>query len=233
MRRREIGGPGVAVTAAAFHAVTHLVARRRFSGHEHVPASGPALLVSNHLSHLDPVFLGVFVDLAGRLPRFLAKESLWHDPVVGSIMVRTRQIPVRHAVQDAGSSLSEAQRAFDDGGVVLVFPEGRVNRSGDERPRPGRPGAASLALMNSEVPVIPLAVWGTRAVYDHDRRRFRPLPRRTIAVAAGPPIPLDDLRGRPRGGSRRDEAALLRETVDRMMGGVRELFDEATAQHGR
>ena len=134
MTRREVDGPGIAVTAAAFHAVTHLVARRRFRGHEHLPATGPALLVSNHQSYLDPVFLGVFVDLAGRLPRFLAKESLWQDPVVGSIMVRTRQIPVRHAVRDAGSSLTEAQRAFDDDGVVLVFPEGRVNRSDDDRP---------------------------------------------------------------------------------------------------
>lgn len=225
---RELGGVWVGVTAVLFGSLTRLVARRRLSGLEHVPTEGPALLVSNHLSYLDPVYLGVFVHRAGRLARFLAKASLWDDPLIGRIMAGTRQIPVRHAVREPGTSVEEARRAFDDGGVVVIFPEGVVNRRADGWPRSGRPGAAHLALERPDVPVIPLVVWGTQAVYDHHRRRFRPSPFRAVTLRAGPPITLNDLRPRYPDPSSRN-TAVLREATDRMMAAVRALLEEVRA----
>ncbi len=72
----------------------------------------------------------------------------------------------------------------------------------------------------TEVPVVPVAHWGTHRVYDHYRRRFRPLPRTEVIVRAGPPVDLSDLRRRP------VEGPLLREATDRVMIGVRTLLAE-------
>lgn len=225
---RDENGFWIGVTAVLFRSMTRLVARQRLSGLEHVPTEGPTLLVSNHLSYLDPVYLGVFVHRAGRLPRFLAKASLWDAPLIGRIMAGTGQIPVRPATGAPGTSLTEARRALDGGGVVVIFPEGIVNRRADGWPTPGRPGAAHLALERVDVAVVPVVVWGTQDIYDHHRRRFRPSPFRTVVVRAGAPIRLDDLRQRfPEASSR--NTAVLREATNRMMAAVRGLLEEVRA----
>ncbi len=217
-RRREPGGPWVALAAAVFYPLTRLLARRRMVGLERVPATGPALLVCNHVSYLDPVYTAVFVHRARRVPRFLAKDSLWRLPVLGRTMAGSRQIPVRRGSGDAGSSLSAAADALRAGGVVVVYPEGTVTRDPEGWPMPARSGAARLAL-DHDVPVLPVAHWGTREVYDHYRRRFRPSPFTVCEVRAGAPINLDDLRTRvdPTG----PDAALLRAATDRLMAAVR------------
>lgn len=226
-RAREKGGPWVALAAVVFYPLTWLLARRRMEGLEHVPASGPALLVCNHVSYLDPVYTAVFVHRARRVPRFLAKASLWDLPVLGRVMRGSRQIPVSRGAVDAGSSLSAARAAFDDDGVVVIYPEGTITRDEAGWPMPARSGAARLAL-ERDVPVIPLVHWGTLAVYDHYGRRFRPSRRTTITVKAGPPVPMDDLRARAGEGGA--EGGLLRETTERMMAAVRELLVEVRGE---
>ena len=220
-RTREPGGPWVALTAGFFYPMTWLLARRRMVGLENVPATGPAMLVCNHVSYLDPVYTAVFVHRARRTPRFLAKDTLWTVPVFGRIMAGSRQIPVRRGSADAGSSLDAAREALDDGGVVVIYPEGTVTRDPDGWPMGARTGAARLALAR-DVPVLPGAHWGTLGVYDHYHRRFRPSRRTTVELRAGTPIPLDDLRARV--GPSGPDAALLRETTDRMMDAVRALL---------
>lgn len=223
-RRREPGGPWVALTALIFYPITWLVARRRMIGLEHVPAQGPAMLVCNHVSYLDPVYTAVFVHRARRTPRFLAKDTLWKVPFFGRIMAGSRQIPVARGSREAGSSLAAATRAFDDDGVVVIYPEGTITRDPGGWPMEARSGAARLAL-TSGVPVIPTVHWGTLAVYDHYRKRIRPSPfGATITVRAGAPIDLDDLRSRV--GDKPPGAAVLRETTERMMAAVRALLEE-------
>ncbi|GAA4786879.1 lysophospholipid acyltransferase family protein [Actinomycetospora chlora] len=225
-RAREKGGPAVALAAAVFYPLTLLLARRRMEGLEHVPATGPALLVCNHVSYLDPVYTAVFVHRAKRVPRFLAKASLWRIPLFGRVLSGSRQIPVSRGSADAGASLEAARAAFDDGGVVVIYPEGTITRDEAGWPMAARSGAARLAL-DRDVPVIPVVHWGTLSVYDHYRRRFRPSRRTTITVQAGPPIPMDDLRTRlaevgPR--------PLLREATERMMSAVRELLSDVRGE---
>jgi 1-acyl-sn-glycerol-3-phosphate acyltransferase len=227
-RRREPAGPWVALTALFFYPITWWVARRRMVGLENVPATGPAMLVCNHVSYLDPVYTAVFVHRARRTPRFLAKDSLWRVPVFGRIMAGSRQIPVSRGSRDAGASLAAAHRAFDDDGVVVIYPEGTITRDPDGWPMEARSGAARLAL-TSDVPVIPTVHWGTLAVYDHYRKKIRPSPfGATITVKAGPPIELDDLRARV--GDRPPGAALMRETTERMMSAVRALLEEVRGE---
>lgn len=226
---REKGGPWVALAAAVFYPLTLLLARRRMAGLEHVPTRGPALLVCNHVSYLDPVYTAVFVHRARRVPRFLAKDSLWKVPVLGSTLRGSRQIPVSRGRADAGNSIEAARRAFDDDGVVVIYPEGTITRDPDGWPMDARSGAARLALAG-EVPVVPAVHWGTKSVYDHYRRRFRPSPFKTVEVRAGEPIPMADLRARV--GPSGPGAALLRETTERMMAAVRALLEDVRADEG-
>jgi 1-acyl-sn-glycerol-3-phosphate acyltransferase len=232
-RAREKGGPAVALAAAVFYPLTVLLARRRMEGLELIPATGPALLVCNHVSYLDPVYTAVFVHRARRVPRFLAKASLWDVPVFGRVLRGSRQIPVSRGSADAGASLDAARAAFDDDGVVVIYPEGTITRDEAGWPMAARSGAARLAL-DRDVPVIPVVHWGTLSVYDHYRRRFRPSRRTTITVKAGPPIPMDDLRARVAdaepGRERSAQVSALREATERMMSAVRELLGEVRGE---
>lgn len=228
-RAREEGGPWVALAAAVFYPMTMLLARRRMEGLENVPAHGPALLVCNHVSYLDPVYTGVFVHRARRVPRFMAKESLFEVPLLGTTMKNSRQIPVSRGSVGAGASLEAARASFDDDGVVVIYPEGTVTRDDDGWPMAARSGAARLAL-DRDVPVVPTVHWGTKSIYDHYRRRFRPSWFSTVTVRAGTPIPMDDLRARV--GPDGPDVPLLRETTDRMMAAVLALLEEVRGVPG-
>lgn len=215
--RREPQGFWIAFCAAFFYPIGLLAGRSRFEGLANLPARGGALVVANHISHLDPVFTGLLVHRARRTPRFLAKHSLWGAPVLGWALAGSGQIPVYRETADARQSLRDATAALDEGKVVIIYPEGTITRDADGWPMRARTGVARIALA-SHVPVLPVVHWGTRDVYDGYSRRFRPLPRKPITVRCGPPVDLSDYRGRP------VDAQLLREVTDLLMDRVRELL---------
>lgn len=220
---REKGGFWVGLTAVVFYPLTWLVARWRVEGLGLVPRSGPVLVVANHISYLDPVFSAVFVHRARRVPRFLAKHSLWKVPVLGSIMAGSGQIPVYRESADAQHSLSAGVEALRGDKVVVIYPEGTITRDPNGWPMHSRTGVARLAL-SSEAPVVPMVHWGTLDVYDHYRKKFRPLPRKEIVVRCGEPIDLSAYRGRT------VDAALLREVTDHLMGEVRTLLADVRGE---
>lgn len=217
--RREKGGFWIAFCAVFFYPTGWLVGRSRFEGLAHIPAAGGALIVANHISHLDPVFTSLLVHRARRVPRFLAKHSLWSAPVLGLALRYSGQIPVYRESADAQRSLSEGARALNEGKVVVIYPEGTITRDPDGWPMHSRTGVARLAL-SSDVPVLPVVHWGTRDVFDGYQKRFRPLPRKPIVVRSGAPVDLSAYRGRP------IDAPLLREVTDVIMGEVRALLAE-------
>jgi 1-acyl-sn-glycerol-3-phosphate acyltransferase len=221
--RRERRGFWITFCAAFFYPTGWLVGRSRFAGLHHIPAEGGVLLVANHVSHLDPVFSGLAVDKAGRVPRFLAKHSLWRVPLLRQALLGSQQIPVYRNSADAQQSLREAVAALDNGRAVIIYPEGTITRDPDGWPMQGRTGAARLAL-STTVPVVPMVHWGTREVLDGYRGRFRPLPRKPITVRCGEPVDLSAYRGRP------IDAGLLREVTDVLLSHVRDLLAEVRAQ---
>lgn len=221
--RREKGGFWIAFCAVFFYPMGWLLGRSRFEGREHIPAEGGALVVANHVSHLDPVFTGLIVHRARRVPRFMAKHSLWGTPVLGQALRGSGQIPVYRESADAGRSLSEAARALEGGKVVIIYPEGTITRDPEVWPMHSRTGVARLAL-TSDVPVLPVVHWGTREVFDGYRKRFRPLPRKPIVVRCGPPVDLSAYRGRE------IDAPVLREVTDLIMGEVRGLLADVRAE---
>ena len=176
-----------------------LLGRKKIVGSQKLSRSGGYLLVANHISHLDPLYDSVVVRKAGRVPRFLAKASLWKAPVLGRALANTEQIPVERSGAGAGqASLERATESLRRGKLVLIYPEGTVTRDPDHWPMKPRPGVGALAL-SGDFPVIPMAHWGTHQVYTSyvEGRRFHPLPRKDIHIVIGDPIDLTELRSRP------------------------------------
>jgi 1-acyl-sn-glycerol-3-phosphate acyltransferase len=221
--RREKGGFWVAFAAVVFYPLGWLVGRGRYEGKHHIPADGGALLVANHISHLDPVYSALLVHRARRVPRFLAKHSLWAVPVLGNVLRGSGQIPVYRDTVDAQQSLRAGTRALEDGKVVVIYPEGTISRDPDGWPMLSRTGVARLAL-SADVPVVPAVHWGTREVLDRYNKKFRPLPRRTITVRCGEPVDLSAYRGRP------VDAQILREVTDLIMTRVRDLLADVRGE---
>jgi 1-acyl-sn-glycerol-3-phosphate acyltransferase len=134
--------------------------------HEHldrIPSTGPAIIACNHISYLDPLTNGDVVVRAGRRPRFLAKEDLFRIPIVGRALRGAEQIPVSRGTRDR-SSLDRALDALARGEVIVVYPEGTVTKRDDGLPMEGKTGVVRLAVA-SGVPIIPMASWGSQAVW--------------------------------------------------------------------
>jgi 1-acyl-sn-glycerol-3-phosphate acyltransferase len=191
----------------------------RWRGQEHIPKTGGAIVVVNHVSYADPLVFARFIWDSGRIPRFLAKDSLFRMFLVGRVVKGSGQIPVSRGTSDAQTSLAQAVAALGKGELVCIYPEGTVTKDPDYWPMVGRTGVARLAL-STEVPVIPVAQWGPQEVVDVDLKRYRLLPRHETWCVAGPPVDLSAYRGRPM------TAELLREVTDEIMRQVRDLLGE-------
>jgi 1-acyl-sn-glycerol-3-phosphate acyltransferase len=195
----EKGNFWIRVCEILFYPATRLLGRRKYVNLDSITMTGPALLVANHISHLDPLYDAVLVRKTGRWPHILAKASLWKKPVIGRALAATEQIPVERTGAGAGqASLDTALKLLAEGKFVMIYPEGTVTREPDFWPMRPRPGVAKLAL-GGDFPVIPVAHWGTQQVFNSyaKEKKFRPLPRKDIHVVVGKPIDLSQWRGKP------------------------------------
>jgi 1-acyl-sn-glycerol-3-phosphate acyltransferase len=104
----------------------------------------------------------LFVSKGGRRPRFLAKSELYENWFVKRVLEGTKQIPVYRGTGDR-APVEAATKALHEGEVVMIYPEGTRTRNPDFTPMEGKTGVARLTLA-TDVPVIPLAVWGTQHV---------------------------------------------------------------------
>ena len=141
-----------------------LVFRPHVEGAENVPASGPGILASNHLSYADWMFMPL------TLPRrvtFVAKAEYFTTPGIKGWFQKkffsgAGQVPIdRSGATAAEGALSAAKQILDEGDLFGIYPEG--TRSHDGRLYRGKTGVARLAL-ECRVPVIPVAVVGTDVV---------------------------------------------------------------------
>ena len=181
----------------------------RVRGAEHVPASGPALIVSNHQSILDPPVIG---GAARRQIYFLAKAELFRIPMFGSLIRALHARPVRREGSDPGA-LRTAAQLLGEGKALLVFPEG--TRSLNGRLGEGKPGVGMLAV-TSGAPVVPVYVSGTLEALP----KGSAWPRRSqVSVSFGPA-----LHFKPRNGAGRKER--YREAAMEMMRGIAELKEQ-------
>ncbi len=177
--------------------------RLRARGIENLPDGG-VVLAANHTSNFDPWPLGVPL-FPRRQLRFMAKSELF-NPVLKPILVGGGAFPVRRGQADV-EAIRRAVELVRNGQIVVMFPEGTRRRKGLRKKYEAgaHTGAARIAL-TADVPLVPAAIKGTDRL-----TRLGPL-----RVAYGPPIPLDDLRGR-------ELAPAAREATDRLMAAIHDL----------
>jgi len=176
--------------------------RWRVEGVERVPASGPVLLASNHLSYFDPIAVANLTDLAGRRVRYLAKAELFRNRLLGAALRSMGQIPVERGTGDT-SALDAAADALRRGECVHVFPEGTI--SDDLEPMAGKTGLARLARA-AAVDVVPVGLWGTHRVMPPRGRKGKRF-RTPVTIVVGETIPVGP-------------NANPRETTDRIMAAI-------------
>jgi 1-acyl-sn-glycerol-3-phosphate acyltransferase len=195
-----------------------VMTRRTWRGMKHIPATGPVIIVANHISHADPLILAHFVYDAGRWPSFLAKASLFEVPGLGSVLRSAGQIPVSRGTVDAARALEAAAKVSDDR-VAIIYPEGTISKQPDLWPMRGKTGAARL-WMQTGAPVIPVITWGPQQIFDSRTKKLRVLRRSSVTVVAGPPVDLSAWVGAP------PNAPTLQEITDHLMLTVRDLLAE-------
>lgn len=152
--------------------------RWKVQGAANLPPEGGVMVVANHQSYWDPLVLGA------ALPRrvyFMAKEELFRIPVLSWLIRTWGAFPVRREGFDR-KALRTAIDYLMRGHVVGVFPEGRRSHTGQLLP--AMPGAAILALKTG-VPVVPVALIGTRGVCGK------------VKVKVGKPFHLTAEKGKP------------------------------------
>jgi 1-acyl-sn-glycerol-3-phosphate acyltransferase len=205
------------VTAMIFYPLAAL-GKRTSTGAENVHREGGILLVMNHISHIDPPIDAVFVHKNGRVPRFLAKDSLFRAPIFKYMIKGAGSIPVYRASAAAGDSLVAAKEALRDGKVVVIYPEGTITRDPDGWPMRARTGVARLAMecLENDVPVLTAARWGTRDILNGYTKKFRPFPRKKVHIDVSAPVDLSEFKGRDL------DNELLREVTDFLMARVRD-----------
>jgi 1-acyl-sn-glycerol-3-phosphate acyltransferase len=159
-------------------AIMRLLFRLEGRGAHHVPRQGPVLLVANHSSVLDPPLVG------GMTPRpvtFMAKAELFRIPLFGRFIRGLNAYPVRREGGDP-SALRLALRILENGGTLLVFPEGTRGEEGTLRP--GKPGAGMLAAMSGAA-VVPVYIRGSGQAWPRGLKLPRPA---KVTVTFGPPL---------------------------------------------
>ncbi len=192
-----------------------LFARIEIRGAENLPREGAYVLAPNHNSEFDPLTVAVAVWRLGRAPRFMAKESLFKVPVLGSALRATGMVPVPRASASANQSMKAAQQIAKDGRGVIVYAEGTLTRDPELWPMRGKTGAVRLALAG-DLPLIPMAQWGVQQILPrYGKLRF---PRRShVIVEFGPAMDLSEYAGST-------SPAVLTRATDELMGRISQML---------
>ena len=169
---------GVARALFAFQGL-----RIRLRGLDHVPRTGGAVMMINHTGYFDFTYAGLAGVEAGRLVRFMAKKSIWGNPVARPLMNGMHHIPVdREAGQE---SYETALSALRSGEIVGVFPEATISRSFELKEF--KSGAVRLA-QQAGVPVLPVTIWGSQRIWTKGRSRRMGRHHVPLFITVGAPL---------------------------------------------
>jgi 1-acyl-sn-glycerol-3-phosphate acyltransferase len=177
-----------------FWVIFHTLWPLRTEGSKNVPRKGAAVIVSNHLSLIDPFVVSFG---ANRLINFMGKQELFEPPVLGDIFRKLGAFPVDRARRDP-AAMRIALTVLKEGELLGMFPEGTRSTTGEMNEF--RAGAARLASRTS-APIVPVAVFDTNRAMPPGKL-LRPA---RIGVRYGKPFMLTELNENPK-----DEAALER-----------------------
>ena len=172
--------------------LTRLVYRFKVRGEEHIPTSGAAILVCNHVSFIDAMLL---MAASPRPIRFIMDHQIFRIPVLGYLFRLVKAIPIAPQREDAAAyerAFATARAVLDDGELLCIFPEGAVTRDGQLGEFKG--GVMKL-LESNPVPVVPLALlnlWGSFFSRVDGRAMAKPFRRgifSRVGLVAGDALP--------------------------------------------
>ena len=146
-----------------------LLHRIKIEGRENIPKGG-CLVISNHVSYLDPTTVGWAIR---REIYYLGRKSLFKPPIGNWFLPICNVLPIDRDGHDVGG-LRRIIRMLRDGESILLFPEG--TRSPDGQLQPAEPGAGLVAV-KAGVPILPARVFGTYESLSRHQRflRFHPI----------------------------------------------------------
>lgn len=171
------------VIAAARTMFRVLDNRIRVDGAEHIPRRGGAVIACNHVSYLDFIFCGLGARPAKRLTRFMAKKEIFDNKIAGPLMRGMHHISVDRSAGLA--SYREALEKLKNGEVVGVFPEATISRSFTVKEI--KSGAVRMAAA-ADVPVVPMALWGTQRLWTKGRPKDLTRRHVPISILVGEPM---------------------------------------------
>ncbi|RDY70108.1 1-acyl-sn-glycerol-3-phosphate acyltransferase [Halobacillus trueperi] len=169
--------------------------RIKIVGKKNIPAEGPVIICSNHISNVDPPVVGI---TSSRNIYFLAKEELFKNPVIGGILKKVHAFPIKRGMRDR-NALRKGLDILKEGHALGLFPEGTRQENGEIGK--GLAGAGFFAL-RSEAAIVPCAIIGPY-------KKFKKL-----KVVYGEPIDMTEYR---------EQKASAQVVTDRIMEEIRQL----------
>ena len=186
---------GYVIGAGLLLPIMRAITKRTWMNTQKIPKSGPAVFYSNHLSYLDALVFAHYLFENGRAPRFIGKEAVFKVPVVGWVLYKAEQIPVKRESNSAAVALGEAISALKMGHAIAIYPEGTLTRDENLWPMTGKTGAVRLALA-ANAPLIPIAQWGDQEILGPYSKRLRLFPRKLVSLKCGDPLDLSKWAGK-------------------------------------
>jgi rhomboid family GlyGly-CTERM serine protease len=189
--QKKSSSTGQTLLCVVARALSRVFYRVRCSGLEHIPQTGPAVLVCNHVSFIDWLFIA---GACRRPVHFVMHASYYRMPLVRRLFKAARAIPIVSRRENPAilrRAFREIGEVLQSGGLVCLFPEGSLTRNGNMNHF--RPGIETIIRRNP-VPVIPLSLtglWGSVFSRHGDRfsRRLKCEIRRPVELAAGAGLP--------------------------------------------
>jgi len=203
--------------------ILNSVTKRTWQGVENIPQSGPAIVISNHLSYADVLFFAQFLYKNGRAPRFIGKRSVFDVPIIGRILLAAGQIPVDRESTHASKALDHAVAALKAGHLIGIYPEGTLTRDEKLWPMVAKTGAARLAIITG-LPIIPVAAWGIADVLPPYSKKPRIWPRSRITLRAGKQIDMSAWQGR------QDDSDALVQATAHIMGELTSMLEDIRSE---
>ncbi len=151
---------------------------------ENVPLKGPVLLVSNHQSYLDPIFCGVRLK---RKVSFLARDSLFRNPLFGALICSVGAFPVRRGEADI-KAMKQVINKLKENAAVCLFPE--ATRTHDGKIADFRPGFG-LMCRKAKANLVPVVIDGAYECWPRHKKLFKF--RSPINIVYGEPLTPDEI----------------------------------------
>ena len=180
---------------------THVIYRFRVSGEQHIPVSGPAVLVCNHVSYVDAVLL---MAASPRPIRFVMDHRIFQVPVLGWLFRLAKAIPIAPKSEDPAAyeaAFAASAAVLREGDLLAIFPEGGLTRDGQLQPfKAGILKILAHAQADGVAPtVVPMALvnlWGSFFSRMAGAAMTQPLRRglfSRVGLAVGQPLPPDQV----------------------------------------